>query len=86
MNPIAIWFHARLSGGSIIPDHARNIMAEQFHYMLTSGLINVANEVIVGCTDADRPEAEKIVPKGTIFVRLMDDARSELPTLAHLRA
>ena len=86
MNPIALWFHARLSGLPVIGVHAQDIMREQFQCMTSSGLIDAANEVIVGCSDSDRAEAEKIVPLKTIFVRLPEGARSELPTLAHLRA
>lgn len=86
MNPIAIWFHARLSGPPVIPEHARAIMAEQFAYMGYCGLLEAANEIIVGCADCDRAEAEKIAPKKTIFVRLEEGSKSELPTLTHLRA
>lgn len=86
--PFAIWFHCRLTGGSVNTPNAVAIMQEQLATLNSSGAIEQCSEFIIGCSESDRALAASLVPNPmrTIFVTHPDDHRGELPTLAHLRA
>jgi len=86
MTPIAVWYHARLSGPGIDTNHAHQIMAEQVDALNTSGLAEACNELIVGCSAQDEALVKQTAPNKAMIVKLPDGSRSELPTLAHLRA
>lgn len=92
MNPIVVWFHAKLSGGIIQTGgqidtmHAADIMDEQMRALEVSGLAGAAQELIIGCTVEDEFLVRKIAPKRAMIVINPSGSRSELPTYSHLRA
>lgn len=83
---LAVWLHARLSGPPVIPDHAAEIFRSQIVTLQQSGLADECAELFVGCNAEDEPIARSIAPAKAVFVRHPAGARSELPTLALLRA
>lgn len=83
--PIAVWLHARLSGGAVNTPHAIRILQEQMKALTVSGLFTRAARVFVCCSAEDAPTVNSLVPHGTLVTLLPAGARSELPTLALLR-
>ncbi len=85
MNPIAVFYHTRLSGGDphIYFDHASNIMAEQMHDLVTSGLADAADKILIGVNGGigDFVAASCMAPPKAEVLQHPDIFRGELPTM-----
>lgn len=83
---LTVWMHVRLSGSPVIPHHACEIMRSHVTCLQQSGLADECAELIIGCNQHDEANARSIAPPKAQFVIHDNEARSELPTLAALRA
>lgn len=83
---LILWTHVRLSGAPVIPDHAAEIFRSHVACLTQGGLLDECAELFIGCNHQDEALARSIAPPKATFVLHPDDARSELPTLASLRA
>lgn len=88
MNPIAVFYHCRLSGGSpeIKLPHASAIMAQQMFALTESGLARSAKEIHIGCNgeDDDVAVARMLAPSGSNVVAHGPNSAGEFPTLRYL--
>lgn len=81
---LAIFYHARLSGGNPpVTPYARTIAAEQMDLLASDGLYDNANEIMVGLNQDDLDGLPELPGSS---VRLHgSSAESELPTLCMLQ-
>jgi hypothetical protein len=81
--PIAIFFHARLSGNGVEFNHATGIFQEIVHDIGASGLGEAASEFTIGVNggDADYVAACMMSPEKANLVQNPIDSIGELPTL-----
>ena len=87
MNPIAVFYHYRLSGGwpAISEPHAARIFAAQMEALGVSGLAEAASKIMaMAASVADTMAAAPFLPAKTMSIAL-GDAATELPTLCHLQ-
>jgi hypothetical protein len=93
--PIAIFYHARLSGGSNVdtgasvnPEFGKRLFKEQIKTVQDSGLFENCNEFYVGLngTMLEGVWANEIVPRGTQLLMWLPPNESLLCTMRHLQA
>lgn len=89
MNPIAVFYHARLMGGNppVDGDHPFHVMKDQMGDLVVSGLCEAASEIIVGLNGDDKilDRVSSIVPHKAKIVIHGEGANTEVPTLWHLQ-
>jgi len=96
---IAVFFHARISGGlmpmnadgqqnvSVNPEVGRHQFIEQMKLMVDSGLYDAASEIYVGLNggDDDVVFCRDHLPVGCILIPHGEGAKSLLPTMRYLQ-
>lgn len=98
MNPIAIWYHVRISGGAhpdnaLFPGnpdldeaHALSVVGEQVGDLRESGLLDGADNLVIGINGGpnDFRSMVRLIGHGAAIFMHGPEASSELPTMARL--
>ncbi len=87
MKPIAIWYHAFVSGPTVDLDHGLSIYQEQMLALTKCGLLDAASELHIGASggSANTCAVAMLAPaKAVVFENAMDTC-GELPTLCELQ-
>lgn len=90
MTPIAVFYHARISGGSthIDPKFGRAMIKRQLELLVTSGLYSTTDEIVVGLNGSkdDYYYVLSIAPGDISVLWHGEDAESLLPTMRFLQS
>lgn len=89
MNPIAVFYHVKLTGGTpaVAPGHPLTIMAQQMESLRTCGLEEAAKEIVIGVNESElSDEARRIIPEKATVILHGNDANTEVPTLHEIQS
>lgn len=88
MNKLAVFYHARIAGGSrgIDPAFGLAMLEEQMDLLVSSKLYEACNEIVIGLNGSGASQVESASPPGVNIVEHGANAESLLPTYLLMEA